>query len=107
MTDSTPQTTTPSYRGLLALVIILGVLFLVALIGVVAAIVLRSRGAGSSSPAAYAARVAAPGEHLEGAAMEGGRILLRFSGAPNGDELVVIEAATGRIVGRIAVETER
>lgn len=108
MTGSVPETTAPRYRGLLALVIVLGVLFLLALIGVIAAIVLHGRGVGASAaPAAYAASVAAPGERLEGAQMDGGRILLRFSGAASGDELVVLDAASGRILGRIAVGTAR
>jgi hypothetical protein len=108
MTDSVPETAAPRHRGLLALVVVLGVLFLLALIGVIVAIALRARGAGASAaPASYAAGVAAPGEHLEGAQLDGARILLRFSGAASGDELVILDAGSGRIVGRIAIGTAR
>ncbi|HEX3484067.1 MAG TPA: hypothetical protein VHT51_03340 [Micropepsaceae bacterium] len=99
--------TVQSPRGLLALVIILGALIVLGVIGLIVAAVFK---AGNRAPAdvpagangSYAATVIAPGEHIESTQLEGNRILLRLSG-PNGEELVVIEAASGRVVGRIAI----
>ena len=92
-----------SYRGLLALVIILGVLIVVGVVALIVAAVLRAGSIRAPSASeAYAASVAAPGERIESTQLDGNRILLRLSG-PNGDELVVLDAATGRVIGRIAV----
>ena len=97
----------PSYRGLLALVIILGVLIVLGVVGLIVAAVFKAR-AGNGAPAApstsgaYAASVTAPGERIESTQLDGNRILLRLSG-PNGDELVVLDAGSGRVIGRIAV----
>jgi hypothetical protein len=94
---------TPSYRGLLALVIILGVLIVAGVVALIVAAVLR---AGNRAPTgeSYAASVAAPGERIESTQLDGNRILLRLSG-PNGDELVVLDAGSGRVIGRIAVNS--
>jgi hypothetical protein len=94
----------PSYRGLLALVIILGVLILLGLVGLIVGAVLR---AGNRAPAgvAYAATLLAPGERIESTQLDGNRILLRLSG-PNGEELVVLEAASGHVLGRIAINAK-
>src|SRR5262249_10352995 len=68
----------PSYRGLLALVIILGVLIVLSVVALIVAAVLR---AGNRPPAgeAYAASVPAPGERIESTQLDGNRILLRLS----------------------------
>jgi len=94
---------TPSYRGLLALVIILGVLIVAGVVALIVAIVLRV-GNRATTGEAYAASVAAPGQRIESSQLDGNRILLRLSG-PNGDELVVLDAASGRVIGRIAVNS--
>jgi hypothetical protein len=96
--DVTPS---PNYRGLLALVIILGVLILLGVGALIAGAALR---AGNRAPAGepYAASVLAPGERIESTQLDGNRILLRLSG-PNGDEMVVLDAGSGRVIGRIAV----
>ncbi len=88
---------------MLAVVIILGVLIVVGVIALITTAVLR---AGNRAPAnaIYAASVAAPGERIESTQLDGNRILLRLSG-PNGEELVVLDAASGRTIGRIAVAT--
>jgi hypothetical protein len=91
----------PSYRGLLALVIILGILILVGVGALIAGAVLRA-GNRPASAQSYAATVLAPGERIESTQLDGNRILLRLSG-PNGDELVVLDAGSGRVIGRIAV----
>ena len=105
---------------MLAVVIILGVLIVLALGALVGGAIMRGRqpaasqganagattGAGAESgAAAYAARLAAPGERLESASTDQGRIVLRFSGGATGGELVVLDAATGRVIGRIAVDS--
>ena len=84
----------PSYRGLLALVIVLGVLIVLGVIGLIVAAVSR---AGSARPCgcvlcrhpAYAA-----GERIESAELDGNRILLRLGG-PEGEELVVRRRGLG------------
>jgi hypothetical protein len=88
----------------LALVIILGVLIILGVVGLIVAAVFR---AGTRAPAdsSYAATVLAPGEHIESTQLDGNRILLRLSG-PNGEELVVLEAATGHVTGRIAISAK-
>ena len=88
----------------MALVIILGVLILLGMVALITAAVLR---AGNRVPAdaSYAATLLAPGERIESSQMDGNRILLRLSG-PNGEELVVLEAASGRLLGRIAINAK-
>ena len=94
----------PSYRGWLALVIILGVLIVFFTVAVVAGIARRTGGSRPAPGPAYAASVLAPGERIETTQLDGDRILLRFSG-PNGDELVVLDAVSGRVIGRIAINS--
>jgi hypothetical protein len=89
---------------MLALVIVLGVLILLSVIGLVAGAVLRL-GNRAPADASYAATLSAPGEHIESTQIDGNRILVRLSG-PNGEELVVLDAATGRVAGRIAVNAK-
>jgi hypothetical protein len=93
--------TVRSPRGLLALVIILGLLIVLGVIGLIVAAVFKA-GTRGPADASYASTVVAPGEHIESTQLEGNRILLRLSGA-GGEEMVVIEAASGRILGRIAI----
>ena len=102
-----------SYRGLLTLVILLGMLIMLgvgALIG--AAYVNASRpqeprapeNAASLAIAAspYLANLAAPGQRIESAEMRDNKILVRLIG-PRGDELVVLDATTGRVIGRVVL----
>jgi hypothetical protein len=94
----------PSYRGLLALVILLGALIFLGVGALIAGAYLKAtRPATGTAP--YLATVAAPGERIESTELNGNRILLRLGG-PNGEELVVIDAASGRVVGRIAVNAK-
>jgi hypothetical protein len=102
MTRSTTETSAPSYRGLLALVIILGVLILLALGALIAGLIVNAGRAGGAG-APYLATLLAPGEHIESTQLDGNRILVRLSGGAAGDELVVLDAASGRVIGRIAV----
>jgi hypothetical protein len=97
---TTDANATPaSYRGLLALVIILGVLIMIgvgALIG--GAFVGAGRRADTAAP--YVTSVPTDGGRIESAEIQGNRILMRLSGGA-GDELVVLDAASGRLLGRI------
>jgi predicted enzyme related to lactoylglutathione lyase len=110
MIENPSRLAPPRYRGLLAVVIILGLLIVLALGALVGGAIMRARapapGAGADA-AVYATRVAAPGETLESASADGGRIVLRFASGAGGGELVVVDAATGRLMGRIAIDTGR
>ena len=61
-------------------------------------------GAGRRTEAAapYLTSVPAPGARIESAEIQGNRILMRLTG--NGEELVILDAATGRLLGRIRLE---
>jgi hypothetical protein len=99
---SDANATPASYRGLLALVIILGALIMIgvgALIG--GAFVGAGRRADTSAP--YVTSVPAPGARIESAEIQGNRILMRLTSSA-GDELVLVDAASGRLVGRIRLE---
>jgi hypothetical protein len=85
----------------LALVIILGVLILLGVVGLIVAAVMRS-GTRAPIAASYDATVLAPGERIESTQLDGNRILLRLSG-PKGGELVILETASGHVLGRIAI----
>jgi type IV secretory pathway TrbL component len=101
MTSEVPASAA-SYRGLLALVILLGMLIMIgvgALIG--GAFVGAGRRADASAP--FLTSVPAAGARIESAELQGNRILMRLTGG-TGDELVVLDAASGRVVGRIRLE---
>jgi hypothetical protein len=85
----------------MALVIILGVLILLGVVGLIVTAVLKAQ---TRVPAEmlYAATLLAPGERVESTQLDGGRILVRLSG-PNGGELVVLDAGSGHVLGRIAI----
>jgi len=101
MTSDVPASPA-SYRGLLALVIILGALIM---IGVGALIAGAMLGAGRRADVAapYVTNVPLAGARMESAELQGNRILIRLSGGA-GDELIVVDAASGRLIGRIRVE---
>ena len=99
------NTTTPSYRGLKAVVIILGALILLAFGALVAGLLLLGNGgrprAAENQP--YALRVPAPaGAQIAAATMQGDRLLLRIE-STSGTELAVIDSRNGRVLGRIAL----
>jgi len=105
MTSNAPapaSAPSPGYRGALALVIFLGALCMMAVGALIAGAFLGagSRG-GAGTP--YSATVPAAGQRVESSDIDGNRILLRLSG-PDGQELVVLDVATGRVIGRIKVQ---
>ena len=78
------------------------------MIGLVALIVSAMLGAGRrADPVAespYLTAVAAPGQRIESAEIQGNRILMRLSGG-EGDELVILDAGSGRLLGRIRLQS--
>lgn len=88
---------------MLAVVIILGVLIVLGVIGLIVGVV-TGAGARRGAPEAYLAEIAAPGQRVESAQLDGNRILVRLSGGANGEELVVLDAGSGRLLGRIALK---
>ena len=66
---------------------------------------LRSGQPAAATGGTYSAMLAAPSERIDTAQIDGNRILLRLSG-PNGEELVVMDAGSGRIIGRIAINAK-
>jgi hypothetical protein len=102
MTRSDAQSRAPSYRGPLIVVIILGVLNVLALGAVIGgAIMSLNRRAEVGAP--YLETLAAPGKRIESTELDGNRILVRLSGG-DGEELVVLDATSGRVIGRVSVE---
>lgn len=104
MTSDVPASTA-SHRGLLALVIILGVLIVVGLVGLIVAAMMGAgrRGGEAAGPAPFVTAVPAPGARIESAELQGNRILMRLSGG-EGDELVIVDSNSGRLVGRVRLQ---
>jgi hypothetical protein len=91
-----------SHRGLLALVIILGVLIMIGVGALVAGAVLGAGRRAEVPGTPYLTSVPAPGARIESAEIQGNRILMRLTG--QGDELVILDAASGRLLGRVRLE---
>lgn len=101
--ESFKASAAPGYRGLLALVIILGILIILGVVGLIAAAVLRSSRPASTGQA-FSVSLSAPGQRLDSIQMDGNRLLLHLSG-PKGDEIVIMDAS-GRLIGRIAIDSK-
>jgi len=100
----------PNYRALKAVVIILGVLIVLALGALIAGMVLKLGATGPAAPPAgsaaepYTARIAAPaGAHIAGAEIDGNRLIVHIDDGGSGT-VVVLDPATGRILGRVVLE---
>jgi hypothetical protein len=87
---------------MLALVILLGVLIVLALGALIGGAVMGI-GRRPNGGAPYLATLPADGQRIESTQLDGNRVLVRLSG-PSGEELVVLDAASGRLIGRIAVK---
>ena len=103
----TPNTAlVPNYRVLKAVVILLGALILLAFGALVAGMLL---GVGPRTPASrvtepYNTRIAtAPGARLAGAELVGNRLLVRVEDG-NGGAVVIVDAASGRMLGRVMLQ---
>ena len=93
----------PSYRGLKAVVIILGVLILMAFGVLVGGLFMRAGNTGAAREP-YVTRIEAePGARVAGAELAGNRLILRVEGA-NSNEIVLVDAATGRVIGRVVLQ---
>lgn len=90
-----------TYRVLKAVVISLGVLIVIALGALVGAAIVKGTGGGPSSASAPFAAALPADARIVGTAMGEGRILVQVS-SPAGDEVLVFDAASGRLLGRIA-----
>jgi len=91
-----------SPRGLLAVVVILGVLIMIGVGALIAGAVLgASRRTEAAAP--YLTTVPAPGARIESAEIQDNRILMRLTG--QGEELVILDAASGRVLGRIRLDS--
>ena len=88
----------------MALVILLGALIMLGVGALIAGAFLKAGGPRAPG-GAYSTTLAAPGERIDSSQIDGNRILLRLSG-PNGEELVVMDAASGRVIGRIAINAK-
>lgn len=106
---------TATYRAALAAVIILSVLLVVALVAVVAGFVRQARLYQASHAAASAAPMAAiplagmpaaaemtlaPGAHILSATTDSGKLVLHVH-TPAGDEVDIIDLASGKLTSRI------
>jgi hypothetical protein len=104
--NSVFQVAAASHRGLLAVIVILGVLILVALGALVGGLLLGA-GPGAGGDEAYSMAIPVPADSsIAGAELDGPRLMLRIDGGANADSVVVLEAATGRIVGRIELDPQ-
>jgi len=102
MTSDVPASPA-SHRGLLALVIVLGVLIMIGVVALIAGAMLGAGRRAEAPGTPYLTSVPArAGARIESAEIQGNRILMRLSG--NGEELVILDAASGRLLGRIRLE---
>ena len=106
MTEANSANTTPAanHRGLLALVITLGALILLAFGALVGGLLLGTGSQnGAADAEAYLTSIpSAEGSRIVQTELDGNRLLLRLEGS--GDAVVVLEATTGRIIGRIELD---
>jgi hypothetical protein len=97
----------PSYRGLKAVVIILGALILLAFGALIAGLLLGTGPRRAAERAPYQVSLpAGAGARIGEATLDGNRLLLRLDGGP-ASELVIIDAPSGRIVGRVTLAPQR
>jgi hypothetical protein len=99
-----PQAQDTSYRGWLALVIILGAMIVLMIGALIAGLFLNAGQNASAAP--YLTTLPVQSQQVQSVALDGDRILVRLSGIVSGDELVVIDAGSGRILGRITVSPQ-
>ena len=122
MTDVVPETPPPANRGLWMLVIGLGIAILIVIAAMIGLTIRRAMdkpeepASASAIPAPAPASTTAapsrpgeaielnfnlgPGEALADAHLENGTLLVRISSA-SGDQLVIIDPATSRVLHRI------
>ena len=97
----------PTYRGLKAVVIILGALILLAFGALVAGLILGTGPRTAARDTPYRVVIpAAAGARIGEASLDGNRLLLRLDGT-NGSELIVMDAASGRVIGRVTLTQDQ
>jgi hypothetical protein len=102
MTAHVPERQDTSHRGWLALVIILGVMIVLMMGALIAGLFLNAGRGGAGAP--YAAHVSLrSGERILTTQLDGDRILVHVTGGAAGDDLVVLDARSGREIGRVAI----
>ena len=102
--DSANETSPANHRGPLALVIILGVLLLLAFGALVGGMLLGAGPGGGVQGESYLTSIPVPaGARISETELDGNRLLLRIDGAD--EAVIILEASTGRIVGRVELET--
>ena len=101
--DSANRTSAANHRGLLALVIILGVLLLLAFGALIGGLLLGAGPGRVATGEAYLTSIPATAEaRIAQSELDGNRLLLRVEGS--GEAVVVLEATTGRIIGRVELD---
>jgi flagellar basal body-associated protein FliL len=103
--EDTKFTLTASQRRLKAIVIGLGVLIVLALGALITGFVIKlSRGGPHEMPAAHATDVAIePGTTVESSQLSDGKLTITLK-TPNGEEVVIVDAATGRELSRVRLK---
>lgn len=104
--DSANGTAPANYRGMLALVIFLGILIVLALGALIGGAIMGAGPASRTDGGPYLTSLpASPGAQIGDAQLDGPRLILRLEGGgEGGGEVVILEAATGRVIGRVALE---
>ncbi len=90
-----------SMRGLVALVVGLGILILAGFAVIVVTVVHRMNGA-STAPLADVVLAEPAGTHIASASLAGGRVVAVLQGG-GADRIVVVDLASGRRVGRVVL----
>jgi hypothetical protein len=97
--------TTPKQRVLFVIVIILGVLILLALGALVTGFITGATGKRSSSAAPWSQSLDVPaGTRVTRTEADGNRLIVHLTSAAGAEEIVVLDTASGRIVGRVRVK---
>ena len=113
MNQSQAPGSASSYRGLLAIVILLGMAIMTAVGAMIGAafvssgreeVAVPATGAGPAATAGepFLVNLAAQGQSIASAELRDNRLLVRLTG-PRGDELVVLDAITGSVIGRVVL----
>jgi hypothetical protein len=95
----------PAYRGLLAVVIILGVLIVVGLGILVVGLVMRFNGRGPA-PEQVSVFVPPPGARVVGVQTSGDRLVLHLR-TLSGEEIDIVDTQTGRLVAHFEFPSAR
>jgi flagellar basal body-associated protein FliL len=104
--ENTNFTLTARQRRLKLIVIVLGVLIVLAFGALVGGFLIKLRGGKSATATPYTADVAVrPGTDVIGTELKDGKLTLKLN-TPTGEEIVILDAATGRELGRVRVKPQ-